>query len=172
VGGRGLTACALLGLQLLAAGCSPAVPPGPSIDLKPIDAAGLRALREGPARGVRLVNVWATWCGPCVRELPELSALERSLAARGLDLVTVAANFPDEREEALRILEKAGASGRSFIFGSDRKYDLMEALDPEWEGGLPYTLLIKPRGEVVFRKMGEVDLADLRARIEAALGGP
>jgi thiol-disulfide isomerase/thioredoxin len=81
------------------------------IELKAADAAALRDLRvnrtsEGK---FRLVNFWATWCGPCLTEFPELMAIHRMYRLRDFEVVTVAANYPDETKDVERWLKRVGA---------------------------------------------------------------
>lgn len=141
-----------------------------SVALQPADAAALRELRGNAGTGkVRLINVWATWCGPCVSEFDELIEQNLRFRQRDFELVTVAAQFPDEQPKVLRFLQQRHASTRNLIFGSTDKYALMEALDPEWTGALPHTLLIGPDGQVLHRQTGAIDFLALRRAIVPAL---
>jgi thiol-disulfide isomerase/thioredoxin len=134
------------------------------------DAAALRALRENKDSGkVRVINVWATWCGPCVSEFDELVATNLRFRHRDFELVTVAAQFPDEEPKVLRFLQQQHASTRNLVFGQEDKYALLEAIDPEWNGALPHTLVIAPGGEVVHRQTGALDFLELRRAIVPAL---
>ena len=137
------------------------------VKIAPIDAQGLHELRanqSGPAeeRKLRLVNFWATWCGPCITEFPDLMDIHRWYRQREFELITVAAHYPDEEQEALRFLEKQHASNRNFIFGDPNKHQLMEAFDKAWSGALPFTLLIDPDGNEIYRKEGSFDPLELK----------
>lgn len=127
---------------------------------------GLRANKTGK---LRMVNVWATWCGPCVSEFDELVETNLRFRHRDFELVTVAAHFPDESEKVHAFLQKHHASTKNVYFGIPDKYKLIEALDPEWNGALPHTMLIAPGGEVIYRQTGEIDFLELRRRIVPAL---
>jgi thiol-disulfide isomerase/thioredoxin len=134
------------------------------------DVAALRELRENSGTGkVRMINVWATWCGPCVSEFDELVEQNLRFRHRDFELVTVAAQFPDEEPKVLKFLQKKHASTRNLIFGSTDKYALIEALDPEWQGALPHTLLIGPDGKVIYRQTGSIDFLAIRRAIVPAL---
>jgi thiol-disulfide isomerase/thioredoxin len=137
------------------------------VTLEPVSAEGLRALRinesaKNDQAKLRLVNFWATWCGPCIVEFPELMTINRMYRQRDFELVTVAAHYPDEREQVLRFLQKQQASNRNLIFGDTDKHKLIEAFDDAWSGALPFTVLIDPAGEILYRKEGIIDSLELR----------
>ena len=88
---------------------------------------------------------------------------------RDLELVTVAANMPDEKNSVLRILEKMHATSRNLLFDSTDTAALQKAFDPNWESAVPYTVLIAPDGKVLYQKQGSVDILDLRRAILAFL---
>jgi thiol-disulfide isomerase/thioredoxin len=139
------------------------------VTVSPADAKALQDLRANKSGKLRLVNAWATWCGPCVAEFDDLIDTNLRFRHRDFELVTVAAQFPDEKEKVLKFLQQRHASMRNVYFGDTDKYKLIEALDPEWNGALPHTLLIAPGGEVIYRHTGEVDFLELRRKIVPAL---
>lgn len=140
------------------------------VSIEQADADALVALRENADSGkVLMINAWATWCGPCVSEFDELVETNLRFRIRDFELVTVAAQFPDEQAKVLKFLERHHASMRNLIFASTDKYALIEALDPEWNGALPHTLVINPEGEVIYRETGSLDFLELRRAIVPAL---
>jgi thiol-disulfide isomerase/thioredoxin len=139
------------------------------VSVEPADAAALQALRKNASDSVRLVNFWATWCGPCVTEFPELVTINRMYRRRNFEMITVAAQFPDEKKEILSFLSKQQASSKNLMFADTDKYKLMEAFDKDWNSALPYTMLIAPGGEVLYKKQGEIDPLQLKRAIVAAL---
>lgn len=140
------------------------------VALAKVDAAGLKELRANAGSGkVRLVNFWATWCGPCVSEFDELIEQSLRFRHRGFELVTVAAEYPRDEAKVLKFLQDHHASTRNLIFGDDDKYALIEAFDKDWNGELPYTLLINTDGKVLYRESGSLDFIALRRAIVPAL---
>ena len=139
------------------------------VKLEPAGPEALKELRANKTGKVRLINVWATWCGPCVAEFDELVETNLRFRHRDFELVTIAAQFPDEKDRVHGFLRQHHASTRNFCFGESDKYKLFEALDPEWKGGLPHTLLIAPGGEILWRQTEEIDFLSLRRAIVPAL---
>jgi thiol-disulfide isomerase/thioredoxin len=142
------------------------------VRLEMASAEELKKLRSNPTGKVLLVNFWATWCGPCIHEFPDLETTYRMYRLRDFDLVMVAANLPDEREGVMKMLERQHASGRNLLFGSTDTYALQAAFDPAWDSGVPYTMLLSPEGKVLYQKSGELDILALRRIIQANLPDP
>jgi len=134
-----------------------------------VDAQVLKALRKNDGGKVRLINFWATWCGPCVTEFPDLVQINRMYRHRAFEMITVSANYPDEKKEVLAFLQKQQASGRNLLFGETDKYKLIEAFDPKWQGALPYTVLLGPNGEMLYQQQEAIDPVDVKRAIVAAL---
>jgi peroxiredoxin len=138
-----------------------------------LEAVGTGAVKEigrNAGEHLRLVNAWATWCGPCVTEFPDLVDTYRMYKGRGLEVVTVSADDPDLRDAALAFLKTHHASMRNVILDSDDSYALVEALDPKWPGALPYTVLVAPGGQTLYRSVGAFDKRLLRKAIVEYFG--
>jgi peroxiredoxin len=139
------------------------------VQVEMASAADLKALRINPTKKTLLISFWATWCGSCIHEFPDFEDTFRMYGVRDLELVTVAANMPDEKNSVLRVLEKMHATSRNLLFSSDDTAALQAAFDPKWESAVPYTVLIAPDGKVLYRKQGSVDILELRRTILAFL---
>lgn len=139
------------------------------VQLDMATAADLKALRANPAGKTLLVSFWATWCGSCLHEFPDFEDTFRMYGVRDLELVTVAANMPDEKGTVMRILEKMHATSRNLLFASDDTAALQAAFDPSWQSAVPYTVLIAPNGKILYQKQGSVDILELRRTILANL---
>ena len=156
------------------------------VDVEPIDLAAVAALRKNGTGKVRLFNVWATWCAPCVAEFPELVTTSRKFGLREFELITISTDEPKDTAKVKAFLEKRGAGlidrlkpslkaeGRttnSYIFNGTGTEELMKVLDPAWAGGVPHTVLVGTNGEIIWRHTGAVDGEELRAKVLEHMGG-
>jgi thiol-disulfide isomerase/thioredoxin len=132
------------------------------VNLEVITVNQLKEVIQNKGDKLRLINVWATWCGPCRLEYPEFVVLQRMFGARDFEFVSVAADKLSKQEETLAFLKNMQSANTNYIVSNDDRYSLIEAIDPEWAGAMPYTMLIEPGGNVVWRYQGEVDFQALK----------
>ena len=119
-------------------------------------------LAMGPLRGKPLVlNFWATWCAPCVKEMPMLDAFQREHQAQGWQVVGLAVDGPTPVREFLTKVPVAFPIGLAGFTG----VDLAKSLGNE-RGGLPFTAVFDRRGAVSFRKLGTITPEDLSAWVK------
>jgi thiol-disulfide isomerase/thioredoxin len=140
------------------------------VKLESIDLAGVGALAKNSTHKLRLINVWATWCAPCLVEIPELAKIYHMYRNRDVEVITISADDPERRDKVLKALQERKASIRNFFFNSSDKDALSNALDKEWPGGFPYTVLIAPGGKILHRQMGEIDPLKLKKAIVQYIG--
>lgn len=139
------------------------------VSISEVDAEGLKKIGQHSDGRVTLISFWATWCGPCIDEMPDLVKAWHMYRRRPFDFVTVSVNYPDEKAGVLRALQKQHAATHNYLFGSSDTYALMRAFDPEWNGSVPFTVLLGPDGKVIWKYQGEPDMLSLRRRILASL---
>jgi thiol-disulfide isomerase/thioredoxin len=125
--------------------------------LEPIDSSGVSELVKNKTNKLRLINIWATWCGPCVLEFPELVKMDRMYRGRNFEFISISADLYKKRTEVLEFLKDREASNKNYIFREDDVYRLLGAADPEWYGGIPYTIIIEPGGKVIYHKPDAID---------------
>lgn len=128
------------------------------VTLEEINAKEIRALIANTTSDkLRLINIWATWCGPCITEFPDLVIIDRMYRGRQFEFISISADKQARKADALRFLQKQQASNMNFIFNDDDVYKLIEAVDPYWQGALPFTMLIEPGGNIIYKKQDMID---------------
>jgi peroxiredoxin len=132
------------------------------VNVEPINADGIRQLITNSSDKLRLINVWATWCGPCIMEFPEFIEINRMYRGRDFEFISISADKPEKQDKVLSFLKKMEASNQNYIFNTDDKYALIEAIDPEWQGALPYTILVEPGGNIVYSQQGTIDSQEMK----------
>lgn len=128
-------------------------------------AAELAALRGKAV----MLNVWATWCSPCLREIPDLLAVEAELAAQGFVLLGLSV---DEAAEAPRVDEfrtRYFPAFRTLVRDAPDMDAAVSVVDPAWNEIVPTTYLLGRDGTVLQRIQGKKTRAEFRAAAQAAL---
>lgn len=137
--------------------------PAPAFAVATIGGDSVRV--GGAARQpVTLVNVWATWCGPCKAEFPELQALHTTYAPRGLRVVAISIDTDGDADVAA----SAASMGATFLIGRDPA----DAVRGQFAAvGIPESWLISADGRLLWRHSGAIPAGDaaVRAAIDAAL---
>ena len=132
------------------------------VGLETVNLEAITKLMRNETQKLLLINVWATSCAPCLRELPELVTMNRMYRNANFELVTLCADAPDRKERALGILKERQVAARNFIMDKADNDALSTALDPEWPGGFPYLILVAPGGKIIQRQMGEIDAMQVK----------
>nr|MBI1228959.1 redoxin domain-containing protein [Cytophagales bacterium] len=135
------------------------------VTLAMIDLPALEELLANDSDRLRLVNFWATWCGPCIIEYPEFIQLQRMYGERDFEFVSVSLDSPDAEEKVLKFLKNKYSATKNYLVNNEDKYASIEVVGNDWDGSLPLTLLIEPGGKVHERIPGTINPLALRKTI-------
>ncbi|MBI4161032.1 MAG: TlpA family protein disulfide reductase [Acidobacteria bacterium] len=127
----------------------------------------LAAVRGGGGRAT-LVNVWATWCRPCLEELPDILEVRGRLRDRGMEVILVSGDFPGESAAVVGFLREQGVDFPSFIRAGD-DMEFIDGLSPEWSGALPASFLYGADGRQVEFWEGKITAAELERKVVRVL---
>ncbi|HKB04733.1 MAG TPA: redoxin domain-containing protein [Gemmataceae bacterium] len=140
------------------------------VKLDEIDDAGVARLAKNDTKKLLVINVWATWCAPCVAELPEFVTMNRMYRRRDFQLVTLCLDDPENKDAALKTLQDKKVAATNYLVRTKDRDKFAEALDKEWPGPVPYTLVVAPGGKVLYRKSGAVEPLAVRRAVVSFLG--
>ena len=169
---RTRVALASIALALMLAGCGSrpvehatrAAAQPDTLALEPVTADQLLARAREPGARATLVNVWATWCGPCREEFPALVSIAKRHRADGLRVLFVSADFEDQTLATRAFLAEHGTPG-PWLLKSGPDMEFINGLDRRWSGALPLTLVYDSRGTPIEFWEGGAD----SSRFEAAV---
>ena len=139
-------------------------------ELQVVTPEQLKGRLTAKGKKYRLVNVWATWCVPCIEELDDLVEINRMYRKRPFELITISADALRAKDRALETLNEKHCSATNLILDAESRDELFDSVDPKWKGAVPYTVLIDPDGKVVHRIHGEFEPLELKREIVERLG--
>lgn len=129
-------------------------------DIRLQDSDGREVSSAGWAGKVVVLNYWATWCPPCLREMPMLVQLQEGIGHGRLQVVGIAIDAPDS---VRRFLAEHEISYQILLGGAD-SVELSKRLGNR-TSGLPFTVVFDHLGRRVFSHTGEIGAAELRDRV-------
>lgn len=155
---------------LLLSSGAPAAPAGP--DVQGTTGAGVKKAVASYRGKVVVANLWATWCEPCVEEFPDLVKLYNAYKSRGVVLVSVSLDEPDDRAKVAEFVRKQGAAFPVLMraAGSENLEAFIDPLDKKWSGAAPTTYIFDRSGKAVGKPItGSRTYAQFEAALKLAL---
>lgn len=115
-----------------------------------------------PSNKIRVYNFWATWCGPCVKEMPYFENIQAEDSS--IELVFISMDDGRKPERVTSFLEKKGIKAPVYLLNDVDYNKWIDKVDPSWSGAIPATLFIKADGTKSFHE-GEVTEIELKSII-------
>lgn len=145
----------------------------PKISVAAIDAEGLVAvLKRGSTTSSKplLVNFWATWCDPCREEFPDLVRIDKQYRPQGLDFTAVSLDDLAEINTSVpKFLRDMRVTVPTYLLNVSDPEEAMNKVDPQWSGALPATFLYDAQGNLVYKRLGRIQVPELTAAIDKLL---
>ena len=142
----------------------------PSDVLTRATAAQLLGAIRTSGKKATLVNAWASWCGPCRREVPMLQALSANLKPQGVEVVLVSVDEPKDEAKAQSFLKDNRITLKSYVVDGDLR-DFKAAINPNWPGMLPASFLFDRAATLVHFWGGEAFENEVVPIVESFLAG-
>ena len=132
-----------------------------------IDTDALKGLITQPRERPLLVNFWATFCDPCRDEFPDLVKIDKDYRPQSIEFVTVSLDDIDQiKTDVPKFLDAMKATMPAYLLNVSDPEPAINFVDKRWQGDLPATFLYNEKGEVVYKHIGRVNIAELREAIE------
>lgn len=140
-----------------------AAPARPAADqVTPLDVIGLGdQLRKARGRDL-FIHLWASWCGPCLEELPDVDRFAREARARGATFLSVSLDDPKRAAHVLDVLHQRAPSLTPFVARFDDPDKFIAFFSTEWEGAIPALFSYDRQGHLRGSVIGEIESADIR----------
>ncbi|HET7002425.1 MAG TPA: redoxin domain-containing protein, partial [Puia sp.] len=135
------------------------------VSLKLISEDSVKRMMKNPTGKLRLVYVWQLQSIPSVQSFPDLVSINRMYRDRDFELISLCIDKPGNRDPALTFLQKQEASNINYFLNAEDQNTMSGAINPLWQGAFPFTMLVEPRGEIVYSNEGPVDPAKLKTII-------
>jgi thiol-disulfide isomerase/thioredoxin len=140
------------------------------IPAKPINAADFKSALASSRGKVVVLNFWATWCVPCLREVPDLLAVTNEVKGSGVVLIGVAVDDPSPgATEIERFRKRYFPEFFTYARQGPEMDELASVIDPTWNEVVPTTYLIDRNGKVVRRIQGKKSAQEFRQIIKDIL---
>ncbi len=153
------------------ASTKPAANAVPSVKVTRVDDAGFRKLLVPNGKPL-MINFWATWCGPCREEFPDLVRLDAEYKGK-IDFITVTLDFEEEINTGVpKFLAEMKAQMPTFLLVTPDEAAVIAAVTKEWAGALPFTVIYEPKGSLVYFRQGIVTPDNVRSELNKMLTPP
>jgi len=128
--------------------------------LEVLDLKAYHDLVLKPTDTAYVVNFWATWCSPCVKELPGFLEVEKEMGKEKLKFVFISLNSLKELEKTEQFAISKGLPFPNYLLHAGNPNVWIDAVEKEWSGSIPFTLIYK-QGKRLFYKEGELGKSEL-----------
>jgi len=140
--------------------------PQENLDVVAIEETGLQKLIDNRNDKILLLNIWATWCAPCRKEIPDLIRIWNNYKST-VDVVGISIDYSEDLEKiVLPFLEKNNVPYINYISDFRKDENLINSLNKDWSGALPASFIYNPSGELIHFIEGKKDYDYFREMIE------
>ena len=134
-----------------------------------IDGDGFKRELANRKGKVVVVNLWATWCPPCRAEFPALVKLHNTYRNRGVDVLVISVDDVAAQAKVVQFLQQNKARMPAFIKKPGDTERFINAVDSDWPGAIPYTIVFDRNGKPFAKLLGDHTFEQFEATVKKAL---
>lgn len=116
---------------------------------------------------VRVVNFWATWCKPCLEELPAFDSLHAAFAGKKVKVIMVSLDFLKELPKVAAFVKRRGMTQKVMLLNGGNPNNWIDKVSPEWSGAIPATIILRGATRNFYER--QMTYAELRNFVETNL---
>lgn len=129
----------------------------------------MERLIENRQGKILFINFWATWCGPCREEFPDLNRLSQLYADDRVEIVAISVDYPDEIDTKIRpFLKKMAPTFPVYVADFEDNEALINRINPDWSGALPASIVYDSLAVARKFHLGKADFETLQRLVESA----
>lgn len=165
---RGATLYCAAVIALLAGCGGPKPIPTDQVQVTPVNADDVMRVVRAPGAKAVLVNMWATWCGPCQEEFPDLLKVARRYQSKGLRVVLVSNDDQTDLAAVKKFLAENGVDFPAYL-KAQKDNEFVNGIDPQWDGALPATFIFDDAGKLKDYWQGESSYNQFEEKVKEVL---
>lgn len=132
-------------------------------DIPVYNFESLEPLLYTDSNKIHIVNFWAMWCAPCIKELPILKEFEKNNS--NVEITLVSLDFPEDIETRLKpFLERKGITSKVVLLDDPDQNSWINKIDPNWSGAIPFTIIFNNENRT-FHERAFNDIKDLENEV-------
>ncbi|MDE3059272.1 MAG: TlpA family protein disulfide reductase [Bacteroidota bacterium] len=134
---------------------------------RPLDVKGVKRLIHERHGKILFLNLWATWCAPCVEEFPDIVKFSHIYTDSLVEVVAISVDYPDEADSKVRpFLKKHNVDFKVYIADAKDQEDFINAVNSSWSGAVPATFIFGKHGKQRAFLLGKQNLERFKNEIE------
>ncbi|MFS4482134.1 TlpA family protein disulfide reductase [Hyunsoonleella sp. 2307UL5-6] len=124
-----------------------------TVDLEIYDFEGFKTFLDKKDNKTYVINFWATWCGPCVKELPYFEKLNKDYKNEGVEVILVSLDFPHVYDSKLKpFIVKKNLKSKVIVLNDDNENKWINEIDKSWSGSIPATIIYNKNERKFFER--------------------
>jgi thiol-disulfide isomerase/thioredoxin len=140
------------------------IPPGQDQPVRMVSFSQIENYFNMNSDTVQIISFWATWCGPCRKEIPDLEKIHQLYSDRKVKVLLISLDFPDQLNKGLpQFLKSNHITAKVLLLNDPDANAWIDKVDPKWTGSLPATLIYKGKDRFFYEK--ELSFDDLNRSI-------
>lgn len=139
-----------------------------SIALEKITSQDLQNLIQNSNAPVKLVNLWATWCGPCVEEFPALTKIRQDYLDGGVEVYFVSMDMLEDESKVREFLAEHDVNYTTYL-KNEGDHQFIDGVNPDWSGALPATFLFDADGGLIKFWTGDKTYDEFKSELDDVL---